>query len=304
MKMINDDKYIIKYIKTKNKVRKIITYSSIKEKEHHIYISNRIKCYFKPSIYAKGYIEKESIFTNAKAHLYNNYFIKTDIKDFFQSINLNTLRKLLYMEIHDIASPKDCEKIINDCSVYKRGIPLGFVTSPLLANIYLKKFDLLLYHKLKSLKCDNIIYTRYADDLIISFKSCKDLKEIYEKVITIIDNLLNELHLRLNSKKTKLIDFDRSKQVRITGITIVEKNGQRKLSIGRNNKRKLFYRAINVLKNDNEYNDELEKKKIKGLMSFYLSVEKTDFDDFLSDNMKKELRDLGCDNMIDLINKL
>lgn len=302
--MASKDKYIVKYIKTKSKIRKIVTYSSSEEKEYHTFIANKIKSDVKPSIYAKGYVENESIYTNAIAHLYNNYFIKTDIKDFFQNINLNILKKILYEEIKNIASPKDCERIVNDCSLYKKGIPLGFVTSPLLANIYLKQFDLSLYKKLKKLNCDNIIYTRYADDLMISFKSSENVYDTYCEIINIIENLLRKLHLKINSKKTKLTDFNKSKQVRITGITIVEKKGQRRLSVGRNHKRELFYRAINYLKNDNINQEDLERKRIKGLMSFYLSIEKTNFDDFLSDNMKKELEKYGCKNMIELINKL
>lgn len=300
--MMFKNQYIVKYIRTKSKLRKITTYASNQDKEYHRFINNKINEHFKPSIYAKGYVQKESIYSNAKAHLYNNYFIKTDIKDYFQSINLNTLKKVLYEEIKTIASPKDCERIVNDCSIYTKGIPLGFITSPLLANIYLKKFDILLYRNLKRLNCENIIYTRYADDLIISFKSSQNINDTYDNIINIIENLLKKLHLKINYKKTKLIDFSKSKQVRITGITIVEKNGQRKLSVGRNNKRKLFYRALNSLRNNSR--DEIEIKRIKGIMSFYISIEKANFDNFLSDNMKKELEKYDCKNMIELINRL
>ena len=47
-----------------------------------------------------------------------------------------------------------------------------------LSNIYLKPFDIQLYNKLKRLKCDNIIYTRYVDDMVISFKKIENHKEI------------------------------------------------------------------------------------------------------------------------------
>lgn len=298
------DEYKITYIKKKNKIRKIITYNNIEKRKQHQFIYNKINLIFKPSIYSKGYVLNESIYTNVAAHVYNNYFYKTDISDFFQSINHKKLIDELYNEIKEIASPSDCYKIVNECSFYDKGLPLGFITSPLLANIYLKRFDNEIYSKLKKLKCENIIYTRYADDMIISFKNTQeDLKQITKEINTIVTKCLKKYHLTLNKKKTRFIEFNRTKQVRITGITIVEKKGKRRISVGRNNKRKLFYELINLYKNENKC-DENKINKIKGKLSFYLSIEKTGFEDFLSENMKKELNNLGFDSMIELVKNL
>lgn len=298
---MNDD-YKIKYIRTKNKIRKIITYNSEEKRNEHLNIAKKIENNFQPSIFSKGYVKEESIYTNAKAHLYNDYFIKTDIKDFFNTINHNLLKRKIYKELEEIISPKDCELLVKKCSVSDKGLPLGLITSPILSNIYLKDFDMTLYKKLKRIDCENIIYTRYADDIIISFKKCKSPFNIYKRVINIIEDILEEYHMKLNISKTKFIDFNKGKQVKITGISIVEKNGIRRLSIGRNNKRKLFYEALNFKKNNNI--DIFEKKRLKGKMSFYLSVEKTNFDDFLSDNMKKELEIYNCNTFIEFMNKL
>lgn len=298
---MNSD-YKIKYIKTKNKIRKIITYDNdIKRKEHQ-YIAQKINSNFKPSIFSKGYIKEESIYTNAKAHLYNDYYIKTDIKNFFGTINHNVLKKKIYKELKNVISPKDCDQLIKKCSISNKGLPLGLITSPILSNMYLKDFDIILYKRLAKLDCQNIIYTRYADDIIISFKDCKVPKKIYKQIIIIIENLLAEYNLKLNFKKTKFIDFKKTKQVKITGVNIVEKNGQRRLSIGRNNKRILFYQAINYKKMQN--NDAKEKKKLKGKMSFYLSIEKTNFEDFITLNMRKELETFGYTNFIDFMRDL
>lgn len=292
--------YVIKYIRTKNKIRKIVTYKNEELKQEHKYIISKINNYFEPSIFSRGYIKGESIYTNAKAHLYNRYFIKMDIKDFFNSINHNLLRKKIYNELKKIMSPKDCDTIIKKCTTFKRGLPLGLITSPTLSNIFLKSFDIKLYKILKRLECENIIYTRYADDMIISFKNCEDPELLYVEILDIINDLLKEYYLKINNKKTKFIDFDKTKQVKITGISIVEKDGNRRLSIGRNNKRKLYYNAINLKKGKNSY----PKKKLKGKMSFYLSIEKTNFEDFLTDNMKKEIRELGYESFIDFMKDL
>lgn len=297
-----NNNYKIKYIKTKNKLRKIITYNNEELKEEHRFINDKINKHFKPSIFSRGYVKEQSIYTNAYAHLYNDYFIKTDIKNFFNSVNHNLLRKKVYFELNEIMTPKDCDVIINKCTVTKKGIPLGLITSPTLSNIYLKSFDKKLYKMLKKVDCSNIIYTRYADDMIISFKEGNNPKEIYLEIIKIIADLLSEYHLKMNNKKTKFIDFSKTKQVKITGVSIVEKKGIRRLSVGRNQKRKLFYEAIN-LKKSKEYNKN-KAKQLKGKFSFFISIEKSGFESFITDNMKKELESLGYKSFIEFMKEL
>lgn len=297
-----DNNYKIKFIKTKNKLRKIVTYENDLLKKEHQYIVKNVNLNFEPSIFSKGYIKNESIYTNAKAHLYNDYFIKTDIKNFFISINHNVLKKKIYKELNHVMSPRDCDVLLKKCTVSGKGLPLGLITSPVLSNIYLKDFDIGLYKKLSKLDCNNIIYTRYADDMVISFGYCLNPKKIYKKIIIIIEDLLKDYYLNLNSKKTKFIYFAKTKQVKITGVNIVEKNGKRRLSVGRNNKRKLFYDSINYKKN--QCNDVSKKKRLKGKLAFYLSIEKTNFEDFITKNMRCELEMYGYDNFIDFMKEL
>ena len=300
---MNED-YKIIYIKKKDKIRKIITYNNLEKRKQHQFIYNKINKSFKPSIYSKGYIKNESIYTNVIPHLYNNYFFKTDIEDFFKNINHKKLIDLLYNEIKNIASPNDCYKIVKQCSYSKKGLPLGFITSPLLANVYLKRFDISLYSKLRKLNCKNIIYTRYADDIMISFKeTSEDIGIIRNEIEKIISDYLKKYYLKINKKKTKFIVFAKTHQVRLTGITIVEKNSMRRISVGRNQKRKFFYDVINKCKKDTKIS-EIEVKRIKGKMSFYLSIEKECFEDFITKNMKIEIEKLGYNSLIELINSL
>ena len=300
---MNKHDYVVRYIKTKNKVRKIITYSNDVARDNHVFICNKINKCFEPSKFSKGYVSGESIYTNAKAHMYNDYFIKMDIKDFFNSINHRVLRKKLYKEINTIASPSDCYRIVKECSLYDKGLPLGLITSPVLSNIYLKDFDKLLYKYLKRIDCDNIIYTRYADDIFISFKAYStNYMDICFKCKYYVELFLKKYHLGLNENKTKFIDFNKSKQVRLAGVSIVEKKGLRRLSVGRNNKKKLFYMALDLKKNINRSKNDV--LYIKGLLSYYLSIEKDGFDNFLSENMKKELKELNYNSIQELINSL
>ena len=66
----------IRYIRTKNKTRKLVTYSSddCELRVRHKRINDFIEARFIPSIFSKGYVKNRSIYHNALAHLYNDYF--------------------------------------------------------------------------------------------------------------------------------------------------------------------------------------------------------------------------------------
>ena len=137
----------VSYIKTKNKLRKIVSYHSddCALRKYHQQVNAFLEQRFIPSIFTKGYVKGRSIYDNAQAHMYNDYFIMLDIKDFFQNISHKQLSSKLFYEINLVQpnqiSQRECNDIVNACSVSNRGIPLGFITSPILSNIYLKEFD-------------------------------------------------------------------------------------------------------------------------------------------------------------------
>lgn len=77
-----------------------------------------------------------------------------------------------------------------------KGLPLGLVTSPILSNIYMKEFDNIIYGKLKKMGLDNIIYTRYADDIVISFKAEKIDPDINVNIKECVIRCLKQVHLK------------------------------------------------------------------------------------------------------------
>jgi|GEM_PF-692806 len=308
MKLSND--VLVKRIKTKNKIRRIVTYKSAEceLRKVHNSIFEYLNINFTNSIFAKAYIKNRSIYSNAKAHMYNDYFIMLDVKDFFNNINHAKLIKRLYFELNNKANKKsisklECADIVNKCSVSAKGIPLGFITSPILSNIYLKEFDGILYGKLKQFKEYNVIYTRYADDLTISFKNTANKEEIKNIIIDIVENLLKHFCLKLNYKKIRSFDLDISNHVKITGINIIkDKNNYRQLSVGKKAKNKLFWDAVECYKNGIKSYSDIEK--IKGMQSFILSVEKKGFEECYSENMKKIITDAGFKSLKQLIDSL
>lgn len=302
-----NDQLIVKYIRTKGKIRKIITYKENSDlRKYHELVVDYLKKNTINSIFAKAYVPKSSIYKNAEAHLYNDIFLKLDIKNFFPNINHRYLAERLFFEINKTTqiSKKECYDIVRKCSIGNKGLPLGLVTSPALANIYMKEFDGILYGKIKALGLINPIYTRYADDMVISFKFKPHYEECVKEIHEEVSFLLKKVHLSLNEKKTSLVNLEQSNHVRITGISITrDSNNYRHISVGRKLKNNIFWKAINLY--DNEYNREItEVEHLKGIFSFVLSIEKCGVDNCYSERMKELLHKRGFQNVKELVDAL
>jgi len=297
-------------IRTKRKVRTIVTYadndSFLRSEHERILRFLRDNSY--PSLFAKAYVPHRGIYENVRAHLFNDIFIKLDIKDFFNSINHEKLQRQLYIELNKVAeeyvSREQCKTIVSICSCGYPGLPLGLVTSPDLANLYLKGFDSFLYSKLKKLPIENPIYTRYADDLTISFKHLEDYSKIVEEIKSIASKLLKEFHLQVNIKKTQVIDLSVSNHVKITGINLIkDENNYRHISIGKKLKNELFWKAIHFYDNPDVVS-EMAIEQLKGMISFVLSIEKEGFSFTYSRGMRQLIYDRGYKNLPDFVEHL
>lgn len=304
-----DTQYKVFYIPKAKGYRKIVTYVSPDSElyRYHSEVSQSLAQHLQHSKFAKAYIKHRSIITNARAHLYNDIFICLDILNFFQSLNHNKLITALFHEINKTSHKQftrvQCQELVKSCSLSQKGIAIGLKPSPALANIYLKEFDTKLYTWLKSQNLERVIYTRYADDITISFKSDNNNYRINtERIIAHVNELLNTFFLELNSKKTRIIDLHKSNHVRITGINLVrDENNYRHLTVGRNRKNQLFYQAIDIF---NEKKCQNKIQQIKGMQSFILSIEGEEYESTYSDNMKERIRELGFDSLKALIDSL
>jgi len=135
----------------------------------------------------KGVLSANNALTKYLKDSNNKYYLKLDIEKFFYSIDHDSLLKELRRIIKD-------EKTINTLALFfggDKGLPLGNVTSQLMANLALNNLD----HFIKrQLKCK--FYVRYMDDMIILGQSINSLKSIWD----LIKTKINEIKLNLNSK--------------------------------------------------------------------------------------------------------
>lgn len=297
------------YIPKKNGYRKIVTYKDGENKLRKFHERVAVLLYRRvlPSKFAKAYIKKRSIIKNAECHMYNDIFLIFDVKDFFQSINHNWMIEKLFHEIN--LKPKKkiskviCSQIVKSCSLSNKGLAIGLIPSPFLANIYMKNFDNILYGNLRKLEIENVIYTRYADDLVISYKGC-EAKDV-NKIKKMVCENLKKFGLKINDNKSKVIDLNKSNHVKLTGINIIkETNNYRKLSVGRKRKDDLYNIAIELAQKRNEERSSYDVQRVKGWQSFILSVEGIDFEKCYSENMMTIVYNLGYSTLKELIDNM
>lgn len=129
---------------------------------------------------------KKYMIDRAKSGRTNFYVLKCDIKGFFKNIDKEVLKeKLKILTVDD--GIRFLYYIIN--SFTGEGLPLGNRTSQLLALFYLKDIDNLVAKR-------NLEYSRYADDFVIF----SDNKETLIKLLNEINDICDELHIKLNHK--------------------------------------------------------------------------------------------------------
>lgn len=124
------------------------------------------------------------------------YFLKCDIKKYFDNIDHNILKKKIRNVINEDSEPEVIGIIDNIIDSYEKklgkGLPLGNQSSQWFAIYYLDSLDRLVKEKLK-IK----YYTRYMDDMILITKNKDYLIFCLNEMRKLIDD---ELGLKFNEK--------------------------------------------------------------------------------------------------------
>lgn len=140
--------------------------------------------------YKKGF----NVLSCLEKHKCSSTFLKSDIHAYFDSISYeNMIKKVATLPV--FTTHAETLSILLQACFYENKLPLGFCSSPILSDLYLTELD----RKFENIP--SIVYTRYADDFIIS--SSMDNAE--DRLREIRDELWDELEnyqLDLNEKKT------------------------------------------------------------------------------------------------------
>ncbi|WP_342259030.1 reverse transcriptase domain-containing protein [Spiroplasma endosymbiont of Dioctria linearis] len=249
------------------KFRQIYTYKKEFKyyKEYHNFfeiIFNSQYLFNKKSIFIDNlfsYRENKNYIQMLEKHVDNSseYFLTIDIKKYFDSIDINILSKMIWKKLNKILWFEDIKKIVKHFCIKNRGLKIGFSCSPFLSNLYLTDFD---EQILKECKKEELIYTRYADDILISSKIEIDQKSILE----IISSKFEKLKLEINKVKQKSIDINKN-NFKYMGATFIKNNN--KIILKKPNS--YFNKIKQIFRNDFDY------KKLVGMIqhSFLINSE-------------------------------
>ena len=163
-----------------------------------VFISDSFSCRLRKGTHRA--INKFTTFARKESKNYTKtvWVLKCDIRKFFPSIDHEILLKIISDYIIDENIVRLIEIIVG--SFYNRmpgvGLPLGNLTSQLLVNIYMNRFDQFVKYKLKARH-----YIRYADDFVFISSDKKYLQNILPKIEFY---LMNELKLNLHPDKVSV----------------------------------------------------------------------------------------------------
>ena len=120
------------------------------------------------------------------------YFVKLDIRHFYQTVKLDRLSAMMHRTIKDRRFLDVMDQIIYSgagaCDEIPSGLAIGYYSSPWLANFYLGPLDRFITDQLVKTRRGRRIrivkhYLRYVDDLLLMGNSKNDLKRAVRKII-------------------------------------------------------------------------------------------------------------------------
>ena len=248
-----------------------IAISAIKDKIIQRVLYQNMNPYFDKTFSENSYAYRPNKSTLKAINKTTNYInqknfiiLKTDIKNFFETIDHDILLKMLDKEIKD----KGLIRLISlflqvggfkqqNFDEHLLGVYQGDILSPLLSNIYLDTMD-------KYLDTNNLNFVRYADDFVLFFhgkneayKSLKGLKKF-----------LKTLNLKLNFDKTEVLHIK-------DGFTFLGVHFEgRNRSIDEERVQKSLYKLESLSKNRSGFLKFIQEVNayLLGLKNYYLKI--------------------------------
>lgn len=157
---------------------------------------------------AHAYVQKRSTVTAMQVHQNNNskWFLKLDFKDFFPSHNLDyiLLRAKEIFPFSAILTNPQAEENFKEVimmGLLDNALPQGTPLSPLLTNILMVPVDYQIQQTIQNFPITRMVYTRYADDIIISSPYHFKYKDLERNIENVLHNM--QTPFKLNNEKTR-----------------------------------------------------------------------------------------------------
>lgn len=224
---------------------------------------------------AFAYIKNRSTLDAVKRHQANKsrWFGKYDLSNFFGSTTVEFIMQMFSMiypfsEVVKYPNGKDeLEKALSLC-VLKGVLPQGTPISPTITNIMMIPIDHKLSNTLRHFNEQRFVYTRYADDFLISSKYCFKFKDV-EKLLT---DTLAEFNAPFTIKSEKTRYGSSAGSNWNLGVML---NKDNKITVGYKKKRQ-FQAMLSSYVMDKQNGQQWDKSDIQtmeGYRNYYRMVE-------------------------------
>lgn len=196
-----------------------------------------------------GFMPGLSIVEAAKPHVGRLVVINLDLKDFFHSIAEKRVSKFF----RGLGWGRTATRELTKICCYRGRLPQGAPTSPMLSNVINYQMDIRIDSLVKKYGGS---YSRYADDITLSFNEFKDEQKA---VLRSISAILSAYGLNIQKKKKIRIQRQHQRQT-VVGLVV-----NKKINLPREWRRKL--RAM-------KHQGKLSDKELRGYEGLNLMIEK------------------------------
>ena len=251
---------------------------------------------------AFAYVKKRCTVDAVKRHQQNirKWFAKLDLHNFFGSTTPEFVMSMFSMvfpfsEVVKTQRGRDALRTALELAFLDGVLPQGTPISPLITNVMMIPVDFKLTKALRDFNKQRFIYTRYADDFIISSQYDFNVRDIEELVCKVLRDFgapfsINESKTRYGSSAGRNWNL---------GVML---NKDNEITVGNKKKRQfqsMLYNYITDKKNGVAWNRE-DLMVMQGLHSYYRMVEERAIDaivQHINDKMRVDVIRLIKDDL-------
>ena len=239
---------------------------------------------------AFAYIKGRCTIDAIKRHQNNEsrWFGKFDLSNFFGSTTLNFVMQQLSMiyPFSEIIKTEDgrveLERAL-ELAFLNGGLPQGTPVSPIITNIIMIPIDYMISNSLRDFDGKKFVYTRYADDFIISCRYDFHFRDVESLMV----NTLNEFNAPFNLNREKTRYGSSAGRNFNLGLMLTADN---KITIGRARKKRLetlLYDYACCVREGNRWSLE-DVQVLAGQISYYRMVEHEAIDNIITHISNKQ----------------
>ena len=242
---------------------------------------------------AFAYIKGRSTIDCVKKHQSNEsrWFAKLDLHNFFGSTTSDFVMEMLSMifpfsEVMKTDNGRSELELALELAFLDGGLPQGTPVSPLITNVMMIPIDFKLSNSFRDFKNQRFVYTRYADDFIISSRYHFDVREVENEIKRVLSSF--DAPFTVNEQKTRYGSSSGSNWN--LGVML---NKDNTITVGAKNKRR-FAAMISNYARDKKSGIQWPLEDIQamqGLYSYYKMVEGETINSIVS----REARRAGID---------